>query len=154
MVNCSFFWANQRKRWNENPECWFDCCSNYLFGIYHLQTHCKINFDKTISHLFFFSFFGRVFIGISTLFVPQLQKRLVFATADIMRLNTLVFLFLITMCEQDDGLSPCKIKPSTPNVACIEIYKPVCGCDDTTYSNTCYAEATGVLRWTQGACAD
>ena len=71
-----------------------------------------------------------------------------------MRLNPLVFLFLITMCEQDDGLSPCKIKLSTTYAACIEIYEPVCGCDDITYSNACYAEATGVLRWTQGACTD
>ena len=77
-----------------------------------------------------------------------------FATADIMRLNNLVFLFLITMCEQDDGLSSCKIKPKSPDAACIEIYKPVCGCDDITYSNACYAETTGVLRWTQGACSD
>ena len=71
-----------------------------------------------------------------------------------MRLYPIVFIFLVTMCEQDDGLSPCKIKPNNPDAACIEIYKPVCGCDDITYSNACYAEATGVLRWKQGACAD
>ena len=58
------------------------------------------------------------------------------------------------MCEQDDGLSSCKIKPSIPDAACIEIYVPVCGCDDITYSNACYAEAIGVLRWKQGACSD
>ena len=58
------------------------------------------------------------------------------------------------MCEQDDGLSSCKIKPSTPNAACVEIYEPVCGCDDITYTNACYAEAIGVLRWKQGACSD
>ena len=71
-----------------------------------------------------------------------------------MRLYPIVFIFLVTMCEQDDGLSSCKIKPKSPDAACIEIYKPVCGCDDITYSNACYAETTGVLRWTQGACAD
>ena len=72
-----------------------------------------------------------------------------------MRFNPIVFLFLINMCGQDDGLSTCKIKTSTlSDAACIEIYEPVCGCDDITYSNTCYAEATGVLRWTQGMCAN
>ncbi len=71
-----------------------------------------------------------------------------------MRFYTLVFLFLITMCEKDDGLSPCTIEPSYTDVACIEIYEPVCGCDDITYSNTCTAEISGVLRWTQGACGD
>ena len=81
MVNCSLFWANQRQRWNENPKCWFDCCSNDLFGVYHIQTQCKIDIDKAISHLFCFSFFGRIFVGITTLFVSQLQKRIVFAIA-------------------------------------------------------------------------
>ena len=71
-----------------------------------------------------------------------------------MRLYPIVFIFLVTMCEQDDGLSPCKIKPNNPDAACIEIYTPVCGCDDITYSNACYAESIGVLRWKQGACAD
>ena len=71
-----------------------------------------------------------------------------------MRLYALVFLFLMTTCEKDDGLSPCTTEPSTTDVACTLIYDPVCGCNDITYSNTCTAEASGVLRWTQGACAD
>ena len=82
MVNCSLFWANQRQRWNENPKCWFDCCSNDLFGVYHIQTQCKIDIDKAIYHLFCFSFFGRIFVGITTLFVSQLQKGIVFAIAN------------------------------------------------------------------------
>ena len=71
-----------------------------------------------------------------------------------MRLYTLLFLFLITMCKKDDDMSLCTTEPSTIDVACIEIYDPVCGCDDITYSNTCTAEASGVLSWTQGTCAD
>ena len=37
-------------------------------------------------------------------------------------------------------------------VACIEIYDPVCGCNDKTYSNSCYAEREGVTDWSKGAC--
>ena len=38
------------------------------------------------------------------------------------------------------------------NIACIEIYQPVCGCDNKTYSNSCYAGINGIVRWTEGAC--
>ncbi|MFN0216441.1 MAG: PKD domain-containing protein, partial [Saprospiraceae bacterium] len=38
-------------------------------------------------------------------------------------------------------------------VACIEIYDPVCGCDDITYDNYCYAiNYGGVTSWTKGEC--
>ena len=36
--------------------------------------------------------------------------------------------------------------------ACIEIYQPVCGCDNKTYSNTCFAGINGLKSWTEGAC--
>ena len=38
------------------------------------------------------------------------------------------------------------------NKACIEIYQPVCGCDDKTYSNSCFAQINGLKNWTQGGC--
>ena len=43
-------------------------------------------------------------------------------------------------------------KQSPKQMACTKEYKPVCGCDDITYSNGCVAESNGVLRWTEGAC--
>ena len=36
--------------------------------------------------------------------------------------------------------------------SCIEIWEPVCGCNDVTYSNECYAFYNGVTEWTDGEC--
>lgn len=35
---------------------------------------------------------------------------------------------------------------------CYEIYDPVCGCDNETYPNNCYAQNAGVLSWIDGEC--
>ena len=39
------------------------------------------------------------------------------------------------------------------DMACIEIYQPVCGCNNETYSNSCYAEVDGVTSWSEGECS-
>ena len=36
--------------------------------------------------------------------------------------------------------------------ACIKIYKPVCGCNNKTYGNSCEAESFGITNYTEGAC--
>lgn len=39
-----------------------------------------------------------------------------------------------------------------PTAACPAVWNPVCGCDDQTYSNTCYAHASGVNVSYVGVC--
>ncbi|MGB2086946.1 MAG: hypothetical protein ACPHUE_07465 [Flavobacteriaceae bacterium] len=71
-----------------------------------------------------------------------------------MKYAILSFLILITMCEKEDDQTSCINEPISTDTVCIEIYEPVCGCNDTTYSNTCYAAASGVSTWTEGECSD
>lgn len=49
----------------------------------------------------------------------------------------------------NDCIDESKIQKDKP---CTKIYRPVCGCDNNTYSNTCMAEKAGVLSWTEGKC--
>ena len=62
----------------------------------------------------------------------------------------LLFNCLLIGCDRDSA-SPCKVDGLDGRI-CTEVYKPVCGCDNKTYSNSCYAERDGVSSWNDGEC--
>jgi hypothetical protein len=51
-------------------------------------------------------------------------------------------------CGQADMLGTCVFRPD----ACTQQYDPVCGCDGTTYGNSCMAAAAGINVLHDGAC--
>ena len=52
-------------------------------------------------------------------------------------------------CNEDDN---CNIETIDQNSVCLEVYDPVCGCNNVTYSNDCHATANGISNWSEGEC--
>ncbi len=74
-----------------------------------------------------------------------LEKQIKFK---IMRFLMLLALIAIVSCNerQDDIIGDCFVSPD-PERVCTEEAKPVCACNDLVYSNSCYAEKAGNLKW-------
>ena len=52
-------------------------------------------------------------------------------------------------CNEDDN---CDIGTIDENAVCIEVYDPVCGCNNVTYSNDCHAAAMEFQIGQRGEC--
>ncbi|MEN8845283.1 MAG: hypothetical protein ABF261_03280 [Candidatus Arcticimaribacter sp.] len=65
----------------------------------------------------------------------------------------LVFLLLLYGCTKTE--EDCQANSfQYPTQVCIQLYEPVCGCNNITYSNACIAESWGVVQFSQGACTN
>ena len=61
------------------------------------------------------------------------------------------FMFYSCSVQEPECLDEDQINPEA---ICTMDYTPVCGCDNSTYGNSCQAEAAGLLHWEDGACQD
>ena len=72
--------------------------------------------------------------------------------------NTIINLLLIILsvlmfsCVDGPDIIDCFVIPPQTDTICLEIYEPVCGCNNVTYDNECYAEKSGVSFWVEGEC--
>ena len=65
----------------------------------------------------------------------------------------LIFLsVLMFSCVDGPEIIDCFIIPPITDTVCVEIFKPVCGCNNITYDNECYAKKSGVSFWVEGEC--
>lgn len=46
----------------------------------------------------------------------------------------------------------CPDQSMIEDLACEDVFDPVCGCDGITYANICLAQINGVFNWTSGVC--
>ena len=69
-----------------------------------------------------------------------------------MKKGVLILMALALLSCEDKNTDTCIDQDKVSDSACIEIYDPVCGCDNKTYSNSCYAEISGLTKWTKVEC--
>ena len=65
------------------------------------------------------------------------------------------FIFLLTLYACPKAEEDCQADEiKDPTLVCIQIYQPVYGCNNITYSNACVAESWGINQFSQGACTN
>ena len=65
------------------------------------------------------------------------------------------FLFLLMLYACLKAEEDCEaIATQDSSLVCIELYEPVCGCNNITYSNACIAESWGINQFSKGACTN
>lgn len=65
-----------------------------------------------------------------------------------------ILLLSMISCHEEVKDKECIEKAPAEDYACYQIYQPVCGCNNKTYSNDCEANARGIKIIAQGECPD
>lgn len=81
-----------------------------------------------------------------------LKKKSIHMLFKLTSLLTFCLLLLAATCRQDSVANCIDESLINPDQVCIQIYEPVCGCDNKTYGNECIARRSGVTTWTDGEC--
>ena len=72
------------------------------------------------------------------------------------KLSLIIFLTIVfTHCAKDSDDISCidqDLINQNIDTICLEVYEPVCGCNNETYSNECYARKAGVTSIVDGEC--